>query len=156
MRIFLKFAALLTLALTVSACAVGPGKSVERTFGCSQLDPALCGERVTLADKQGVSTLKVVRKHDVTLDAAWVDESSTAEQDMALTVIGAATGPLINGITANVLSNRAGDCGDSCGGGSQVVQVQVDTNSSSTSQSGSSGCTPQNPCTKRKKLPTGL
>jgi hypothetical protein len=154
MRTFLKIGALLALVLTVSACAVSPGKPIERTQACSTLDPALCGERVTIADKQGVSTLKVVRKHNVTLDATWVDESSTAEQDMALTVVGAVAGPLTNGIVAHSLKNRSSDCGDGgCGGGQQVVQVQVDTSSvstSGTSQSGS-GCTT---CAGRKKLPS--
>lgn len=151
MRMILKIMALLALALTVSACAVSPGKPVERTGGCSKLDPALCGERVTLADKQGTSTLKVVRKNGMTLDASWVDKPSTAEQDMALTAIGAATGPLINGVTANMIANK-NNCGDGGCGGSQQTVVQVDTSSASSSQSG--GCASGN-C-GRKKLPSSF
>lgn len=140
MRIFLKVVALLALVLTVSACAVSPGEKIERTGGCSRLDPALCGERLTISDKQGVSTLKVVRKNNVTLDASWVDKSSTAEQDMAMTVVGAVAPPLINGVSGAIITNMNKCRGDNCGGGgTQVTQVQVDTNSSSSSQSGG-GC----------------
>jgi hypothetical protein len=137
---------------------VSPGKPVESTIAQSQLDPRITTERLTVADKQGVSTLKTVQVSGVTVSSTWVDETSTSEQDMALTVVGAATPAIINGITANVISKRS-DCGNNCGssGGQQVVQVQVDTSSNSTSGAAQAS-TPCTTCggSRVAALPTGF
>jgi len=154
MLISVKILTSLAFAATLAACAASPEKSFESTYGQSRIDPSLVIERNTLSDKQGVSTLKVVQKNGVTIKADWVDESSTSEQDTMLTMIGAATGPLINGVMAHSLQSRAKNCGNgnNCGGGGQqVVQVQVDSNSSSSAGTSQAGCAT---CGSRKKLPS--
>jgi hypothetical protein len=140
----LKILGVLLCVATLSACAVSPRHSIEQSIAVSSLDPNLVFERITIADRQGATTWDVTQENGKVVRAVKTNEASTAEQDMALTVVGSVAAPLANGIVAHSLKNRSSNCGsDGCGGGSQqVVQVQVDSNAASTSGSSQSGgCT---------------
>ena len=148
MRGLTKIVMLLIVSLTVSACAVSPGKPVENTVMQSQTVPGLTVERMTGADRQGVSTLNVVTLNGQLVERQWSNETSTSEQDMANIAVGAATGPLINAISANNLANKAAarSCsGDDCGGGQPII-VQAISGSESTSTSVSGGTCSGNVC----------
>lgn len=145
MKTALKVMGALVCVVGLSACAVSPKYNVEQTVVKSKLDPTLVFERTTISDRQGTTTWDVTQVDGRVEKAVKTNEGSTAEQDMALTVTGAATGPLVNGLVAHSLLSRSPGCeGSSCGGGTgsqQVVQVQVDSNSNSAAESsGASGC----------------
>ena len=137
----LKILGVLVCVMTLSACAVSPRHSIEQAVAVSSLDPNLVFERITIADRQGATTWDVTQENGKVVKAAKTNEASTAEQDMALTFVGAVAAPLANGIVAHSLKNRSSDCGsDGCGGGGQqVVQVQVDSQSASTAGTSRTG-----------------
>jgi hypothetical protein len=140
----LKILGVLLCVATLSACAVTPKHNVEQNIVASSLDPNLVFERITIADRQGATTWDVTQENGKVVKAVKTNEASTAEQDMALTIVGAVAAPLANGLVAHSLKNRSSDCGSGgCGGGQQLTQVQVGVDSQSTSTSGSSrsgGC----------------
>jgi len=140
MKNALKAIGILLCVATLSACAVSP-TAVEQTVVTSMLDPTLVFERTTIADKQGTTTWDITQVNKETVKAVKHNKASTAEQDNLQTFIGTATAPLMNGVVAHSLKNRSSDCGSNgCGGGGQqVMQLQVETNAGSSSQSG--GCT---------------
>jgi hypothetical protein len=145
MKNALKVLGALACAVGLSACAATPKYNVEQTSVESGLDSTLVFERTTISDKQGVTTWDVTQVDGEIVKAVKTNEGSTSEQDTALTFIGAATAPLINGAVAHSLRIGADDCGSNCGGGGtgsqQVVQVQVESNSDSAAQSsGAGGC----------------
>ena len=136
---FLKIAAALMSLAAVSACGTG----ASSVSGCLQSNTAICAERLDLTGKEGATTYDVVTNNGAIVKMERTNETSTFGQDLGLTVVGAATGPLINAATAIRLQNGAPNCGEGCGPssavnvGETIVQVAVDTSSSSTA--GSSG-----------------
>jgi hypothetical protein len=138
----LKVLGALLCTVGLSACAMSPEYNVEQTVVESRLDPTLVFERTTISDNQGTTTWDVTQQGGVVKTAVKHNKASNAEQDMALTVTGAVAGPLTNGLVAHSLLDRQSDCsGGGCSGGSagqQQVQVQVNTQSASTSEAG--GC----------------
>jgi hypothetical protein len=140
----LKVLGVLLCAAALSACAASPQQAIEQTIVQSQLDPSVFLERMTASDDQGTSSVLLTMKDGKIVDLTQVNEASTSEQDNLQTFIGTATAPLINVGGALLLQENAPDCGgDGCGGGGQqVMQLQLETNSTSTAGSSQSGgCT---------------
>lgn len=140
----------------LGACSMVPKEPVESTMGQSKLDPSIRTERLTLADRQGVSTLKIVQQNGVTVKADWVDETSTSEQDMANIVAGAATGPFVNntlGAAREAAAHRRcqeDGCGSS--GSNTVVNTVVETASNAVADSAARG---SGPCGRERCLDQG-
>lgn len=136
----LKVVGILLLIGTLSACAASP-TSVEHTTTESKLYPGLQVERITLSDEQGTTTYDISQADNQTAEYTRHNKASTAQQDNLQTFIGTATAPLINVLGAHSLKNRSDNCGSNgCGGGGQqLMQVQVRSDSASTA--GTSGCT---------------
>lgn len=138
MKNALKAVGVLVCVVTLSACAVSP-TPIERTRAEFELAPGVHAERVTLADKNGTTTYDVVDTGGE-IKLYRHNKASTAQQDMARTIAGAVSAPIANGIVAHSLKNRSSDCGSGgCGGGQQVMQLQVQTSSGSVSEA-AAGC----------------
>ncbi len=130
---FFKLMALLLLPVFLAACTGKP--EVTKVRGCSSTNPALCAERVTLKDKEGVSTHVYEEANNVVVNVQKINEATSSEHEMALTFVGAVAAPLANGVVAGVLRATAPDCGNNCPGSAPQVVVNTVATSGSTSTS---------------------